>query len=87
MVPSPPPEDAPGDSPAAAAPAGDVAALPALSKMKKGELVEECAARGVPADGTVAELRDRLRTARSGGALAAAAAAAVAAVADDDTTA
>jgi hypothetical protein len=86
MVPSPPPEDVPGDAAAAAAPAAaDVAALPALSKMKKGELVEECTARGVPADGTVAELRDRLRTARSGGALTAAAAAAVAAVADDET--
>jgi hypothetical protein len=38
--------------------------LVALSKMKKSELVAELNERGLPADGIVAELRQRLREAR-----------------------
>jgi hypothetical protein len=42
----------------------DARALVALSKMKKSELVAELKDRGLPADGIVAELRQRLRDAR-----------------------
>jgi hypothetical protein len=42
----------------------DARVLVALSKMKKSELVAELNERGLPADGIVAELRQRLRDAR-----------------------
>lgn len=38
--------------------------LPSVARMKRDELIEECEARGLPADGTAAELRSRLRKAR-----------------------
>ena len=41
-------------------------ALPALSKMKKAELVEECEVRGLDSEGTVAQLRERLKESRDG---------------------
>ena len=40
--------------------------LMALSKMKKPELVAECEERGLDSEGTVAQLKDRLKDARSG---------------------
>jgi len=40
------------------------AALPALSRMRKAELVAECDERGVSSEGTVSDLRARLREAR-----------------------
>lgn len=49
---------------AAAAPAYTGAQLPALTKMKKQALMEECQQRGVANDGTVPELKARLREAR-----------------------
>jgi len=49
---TPPPTDATSTSP------------PALSKMKRTELIAECETRGLPSDGVVAELRARLRDAR-----------------------
>ena len=39
----------------------DIVALPALSKMRKQELVDELAARGLDVSGTVPVLRARLR--------------------------
>jgi hypothetical protein len=42
----------------------DPSSLTALSKMKRDELIAECAARGLDATGLVAELRARLRDAR-----------------------
>jgi hypothetical protein len=46
----------------ASAPVSDAA--PALSKMKKADLVAECVARGVESSGTVADLRKRLAALR-----------------------
>lgn len=43
----------------------DIVALPALSKMRKQELVDELAARGLDVSGTVPVLRARLREARA----------------------
>jgi hypothetical protein len=43
----------------------DVVKLPALSKMKKQELVDELAARGLDVAGTVPVLRARLREVRA----------------------
>jgi hypothetical protein len=40
--------------------------LMALSKMKKPELVAECEERGLDSEGTVAQLKERLKEARSG---------------------
>jgi len=42
------------------------ASKPALSKMKKDELVKECEEFGVSSEGTVPQLRERLKGARAG---------------------
>ena len=44
----------------------EAASKPALSKMKKDELVKECEEFGVSSEGTVPQLRERLKGARAG---------------------
>ena len=44
---------------------GESSSLPALSRMRKAELVAECDERGVSNEGPVSDLRSRLREARS----------------------
>jgi hypothetical protein len=46
------------------APAPDPKVLMALSKMKKPDLVAECDERGLDSEGTVAQLKDRVKEAR-----------------------
>jgi hypothetical protein len=41
-------------------------AVMALSKMKKGDLVKECEERGLDSEGTVAQLKERVKDARDG---------------------
>jgi hypothetical protein len=50
--------------PNAGQPEFQIAARPALSRMKKSELKAECEERSLPAKGTVAELRAALRVER-----------------------
>eukprot|EP00928_Gymnodinium_smaydae_P070019 TRINITY_DN53968_c0_g1_i2.p2 TRINITY_DN53968_c0_g1~~TRINITY_DN53968_c0_g1_i2.p2 ORF type:complete len:244 (+),score=44.07 TRINITY_DN53968_c0_g1_i2:71-733(+) len=54
-----------GQPPAEAEAAPSSPTLPRLSGMRKAELEAECRERGLSASGTVAQLRDALRTARS----------------------
>ena len=56
----------PSEAPATPGGGPPAAPLAALSKMKKHELAAELVARGLAADGIVAELRQRLRAARRG---------------------
>ena len=69
VAPSPPKASKPKSKAKAAeskAPAQIQAAKPALSKMKKDDLVKECEEFGISTEGTVPQLRERLKGARAG---------------------
>ena len=59
------PEPKPAPKPAPKAPKAKApGAVMALSKMKKGDLVKECEERGLDSEGTVAQLKERVKEAR-----------------------
>jgi len=66
VAPSPPKAVKKTKAKAADAPAQIQAAKPALSKMKKDDLVKECEEFGISSEGTVPQLRERLKGARAG---------------------
>ena len=64
ITPAPAPK-VPAPKPVVKAPKAKASvAVMALSKMKKGDLVKECEERGLESDGTVAQLKERVKEAR-----------------------
>ena len=62
---APPPPPIPEPVLAPEIPAVSLGVLMAFSKMKKGDLVSECERRGIDSDGTIAQLKERVKEARS----------------------
>ena len=62
---APPPPPLPEPVKALPEPVVPMGPLMAFSKMKKGDLVSECERRGIDSDGTIAQLKERVKEARS----------------------